>query len=297
MTAKTTPSHRALWSGLSTDSPDAPIGVMGIPFDDAATFRKGAAHAPAKIREITPHIAPVTEEGNRLTTKIRDYDDIAPDNNWGHYFSTVTQKAYEVLQHPFALFLGGDHSTTIPLIKAFDQRVGRSFGVLHLDAHTDLMDTFEGHKWSHACTARRVLECPNMQPENYVFVGIRSWLPEELSFLAQNKRIGVHSARDVYLRGVREIAADVVTQLQNVDTVYITLDIDCLDPAYAPGTGTPEAGGMSSRELLEFLRIVFAKLPVAAMDIVEVSPPLDNSDITSMAAIKVIYEVFGWLQQ
>jgi agmatinase len=297
MAAGTTPAHRASWSGLAGHSEQATVGILGVPFDNAASFRRGAAAAPAKIREITPHIAPVTETGQLLKgLRICDYGDVAPDLNWERYFATVTTRALETLQHPFALFLGGDHSVTIPLVKAFSRhQPPGTLGVLHLDAHTDLMDTFEGHQWSHACTARRVLENPNIDPRHLVFVGIRSWLEAELDFLSEHQEIGVYSAREVFLQGIPKIAAAVVDQLQGVDALYLTLDIDCLDPAYAPGTGTPEAGGLSTRDLLEFLRVIFAQLPVRALDIVEVSPPLDHQDMTSLAAIKVIYETFGWV--
>ena len=117
-----------------------------------------------------------------------------------------------------------------------------------------------------------------------------------MSFLALHPEIGVHTARDVYRRSIEAVAEDVVAQLKDVDAVYFSLDIDGLDPAYAPGTCLPEPGGPSTRELLELLRVVFARLPVRALDIVEVAPPLDHSDITSFAATKTIYEVFGWVK-
>ncbi len=292
------PPHRRLWSGLSSDDPAAKIGVLGVPFDGATGYRKGAAFAPAKIREITPHIAPATEEGHRLAgLRIRDYGDVTVDLDWERYFGTVQAQATQVLQHPLAVFLGGDHSVTIPLTAAFSEAVSGRFGVVHIDAHVDLADEFEGHRWSHACTARRVLEQSNVDPKHLTFVGIRSWMDDELAFLETHPEIGVHRARDVARRGAEAIANDVVMQLQSVDAVYVTLDIDALDPAYAPGTGTPEAGGLSTRELLELLRTVFAQLPVRAMDIVEVAPPLDCADITAFAAAKVVYEVFGWTKE
>jgi agmatinase len=142
-----------------------------------------------------------------------------------------------------------------------------------------------------------VLELPNIEPGHLAFVGLRSWMDGELAFLAAHPQIGVHTARDVYRRGIETVAEDVVAQLEDVDAVYLTLDIDGLDPAYAPGTGTPEAGGLSTRELLESLRVIFARLPVRALDIVEVAPPLDCADVTSFAAAKVIYEVFGWVKE
>jgi agmatinase len=298
MTQSIRPAHRWLWSGLSSDDAAAEIGILGVPFDNATSYRKGASFAPAKIRDITPHVSASTEEGGRLDgLRLRDYGDVPADLNWERYFATVEAQARQVLQHSFALFVGGDHSVTIPLVAAFAQATPGSLGVVHFDAHPDLMDEFEGHRWSHACTERRVLELPNVEPRHLVFVGLRSWIGEELAFLADHPEIGVHTARDVYRRGIEAVAQDVVAQLQGVDAVYFTLDIDGLDPAYAPGTGTPEAGGLSTRELLELLRITFAQLPIRALDIVEVAPPLDRADITSVAAIKAIYEVLGWIKQ
>ena len=292
------PAHRWLWSGLSSDDPAAEVGVLGVPFDGATSYRKGASFAPARMREITPHVTAGTEEGHPLAgLRVRDYGDVFVDLNWERYFATVEAQAARVLRHPFALFLGGDHSVTIPLVTAFSKAVTGRFGVLHFDAHPDLMDEFEGHRWSHACTERRVLELSNVEPRHLVLVGLRSWIGDERVFLAEHPEIRVHTARDVYRRGIEAVAKDVVAQLQDVDAVYFTLDIDGLDPAYAPGTGTPEAGGLSTRELLELLRIAFTRLPIRAMDIVEVAPPLDCAGITAFAAVKVIYEVFGWVKE
>ena len=290
------PAHRQLWSGLVTESTDAPVGLLGVPFDNAASYRKGAALAPSRIRSITPHIAPFTEEGSPLTASMRDYGDVPFDLDWGRYFAGVKRMAGEVLQHPFAIFLGGDHSVTIPLTDAFDEAHPNGFGMIHIDAHTDLMDTFEGHRWSHACTARRYLESQHLAPQHVAFIGIRSWLQEEIDIVREHK-IAVHTARRIQQRGVEAAAADVIQRLTGVPAVYLTLDIDCLDPAFAPGTGTPEAGGLSSRDLLELLHSLFAALPIRAMDIVEVSPPLDVSDMTAMAAIKMIYEVLGMVER
>lgn len=291
------PAHRRLWSGLVTEALDAPVGLLGVPFDGAASYRKGAALAPSRIRSITPHIAPFTEEGMPLVgLRIRDYGDVPFDLDWPRYFASVRQLASTVLRHPFALFLGGDHSVTIPLVEAFDDAHPDGFGIIHIDAHTDLMDEFEGHQWSHACTARRYLASSHLDAKHVTFIGIRSWLQEEID-VVNERSIVVHSARRIYQRGIDAIVNDIVEQYASVPAIYLTLDIDCLDPAFAPGTGTPEAGGLTSRELLELLHRLFAVLPIRALDIVEVSPPLDTADITSMAAIKIIYEVLGMIAQ
>jgi len=290
------PAHRQLWSGLACDDPASEIGVLGVPFDGATSFRKGASFAPSKIRELTPHVAPYTEEGTSLVgLRVRDYGDVFVDLDWDRYFKTVEKRAQQALDHPLAVFLGGDHSVTIPLTRAFSGSVKGSFGMLHIDAHLDLADSFEGSRWSHACTQRRVLELPNIDPRHLSFVGIRSFMDDESEFLAGHPEIGLHTARDVHVHGMDEVARSVVEQLRGVNAVYVTLDIDVLDPAFTPGTGTLEAGGLSTRDVLELLRAVFSGLPVRALDIVEVSPPLDHSDVTSVAALRVIYEAFGWV--
>ncbi len=292
------PSHRRAWSGLKSSDPAAEIGVLGVPFDRASSFRKGSAFAPQRIRELAPHIAPATEEGVSLSgLRIFDYGDVAIDVDWQRCFGGVEKRAAMVLRHPFSLFLGGDHSVTIPLTRAFSKSIKGEFGVVHIDAHLDLADTFEGHRWSHACTERRVLELPNMNSRKLSMVGIRSFMEDELSFLGDHPEICIHTARSVHMHGIKNVAHDVVEQLGGVGAVYVTLDIDALDPAFAPGTGTPEAGGLSTRDVLELLRVLFSKLPVRALDIVEVSPPLDHADITCVAAAKVIYEVFGWVKR
>ncbi len=291
--------HHSLWSGLASADADAEIAVMGIPFDNAVSWRDGTQHAPERIRSLTPHLGFSTEEGEILRVRIRDYGDIEHDLNWERYFGNVELAAHEILNgnHKLPVFIGGDHSVGIPLFKAFAKTYTGKIGYIQWDSHADLADNFGGHPWSHANTARRNIEQPNLSCDNLAFVGLRSFLTEELDFYAANPTIGWHTARSVYQRGIETIAHEIVAQMRGVDAIYMSVDIDGFDPATAPGTGTPEHGGMSLREGLEFLRIIFANLPVKAMDIVEVSPPLDISDVTSLAAAKIMYEVFGFVQQ
>jgi agmatinase len=291
------PPHRDVWSGLISDDPAAEVGVLGIPFDGAVSYRRGTAFAPAKLRELTPHLAPCAEEGQPLTLRVRDYGDVPEDLEWSRYFQDVEARAADVFRHPLALFLGGDHSVTIPLMQAFDRRVDGHFGVVHFDSHPDVFDTYEGHRWSHACTERRALELPGLDPQHLVFVGLRSVCQEEWDFLKAHPEIPYYTARQCHQRGIELVAQEVVGRLQDLPAVYLTLDIDGLDPAFAPGTGTPEGGGLSTRDLLELVRMVLQRLPVQALDIVEVAPPLDHSDITSFAALKVIYEAWWVLQE
>ena len=289
--------HRDLWSGLVSDDPAAEVGVLGVPFDGAVSFRRGTAFAPARLRELTPHLACCAEEGQPLSLRVRDYGDVPFDLEWPRFFQAVEDRAVEVLRHPLALFLGGDHSVTIPLMRAFNRVVDGPFGVLHFDAHPDLFDVYEGHRWSHACTERRALELSGLDPQHLVFVGLRSFCREEWDFLNAHPQVTYYTARQCYRQSIESVAGHVVEKLRDVEAVYFTLDIDGLDPAYAPGTGTPEGGGLATRALLELVRIVFGELPVRAMDLVEVAPPLDHADVTSFAALKVIYEAWGVVQE
>lgn len=291
--------HRELWSGLVSQDDDAEIGLLGVPFDNAVSWRGGTRHAPQRIRSITPHLANITEEGLPLQLRIKDYGDVEHDLNWERFFRATEAAAAAIVQgqHKLAFFLGGDHSVGIPLFRAFAKRFNGLVGYIQFDSHPDLADNFEGHPWSHANTARRNAEQPNLLHQHLAFVGLRSFLREELDYYAAYPDIGWHTAREIYRRGIETVAREVIAQLSGVEAVYLSLDIDGLDPACAPGTGTPEHSGPTTRECLEFLRIIFAGLPVKAMDIVEVSPPLDISDVTSLAALKVMYEVFGFVQQ
>jgi agmatinase len=271
--------------------------VLGVPFDGGMSYRCGAGFAPARMRELSTHMACCADEGQPLRLGVRDYGDVPTDLDWSRYFQAVEDRALAVLEHPLALFLGGDHSVTIPLMRACDRAWEEPFGVLHFDAHPDLFDVYDGHRWSHACTERRALELPRLSPERLVFVGLRSIAREEWEFLEAHPEIPIYTARQCHRRGMDTIAEEVLEKLGGVRSVYVTIDIDGLDPAYAPGTGYTEAGGPSTRDLLELVRPICRELPVRAMDIVEVAPPLDHADITSSAALKVMYEALWGAQQ
>jgi agmatinase len=275
---------------------EADVIILGIPFDGAVSNEKGAAAAPDRLRELSRILPLATEEGALFSDlKIRDEGNVPVHLNWEQYFREVDKRAFSLIkQNKFCLFLGGDHSVSIPLENAFARtHAAENIGIIHLDAHCDLANEYDGHKWSHACTQRRALELTNVKPENLTLVGIRSFMEDELEFLKQHPSIRVINAREIYQHGLESAFKKISERYQNCHTVYLSLDIDILDPAYAPGTGTPEGGGLSTRELMELVRKIIANLPVKAADIVEVSPPLDSSNITSWAALKVIYEIFG----
>ncbi|HVI39032.1 MAG TPA: agmatinase [Anaerovoracaceae bacterium] len=292
------------WGELNTsEAEDAKVCVMGVPFDGAVSCGKGTALAPEKIRALSRYLPATTETGKIIKNlKVCDMGDVAIDLDWNRYYQEVEDEAYSLMKKDkFSLFLGGDHSVTIPLHRAFGRYAKekgiQKIGVIHFDSHADICDTYDNHKWSHACTERRTVE-DVITPGDLAYLGLRSYEVEELEYFDAHPEVLVMKAHDVFKDGYAACYKKLEEKFKDYDAVYFTLDIDVVDPAFAPGTGTPEAGGLTSREILELTKLVLGNLPVKAMDIVEVSPPLDQeNDITSWLALKIIYEVFGCLDR
>jgi agmatinase len=234
-------------------------------------------------------LTPFSEDRTRLqTVRIADLGDIEIDNP-ERDFEHVRQKIEDIPNTP--IILGGDHSITIPIFQAQRKRYeGKRLGILWVDAHPDLCNEFNGSRLSHACVLRRGLEA-GIDPRDVCLVGLRSWEEQEID-LIENGHMHVFCAADVSELGMKSVAADVHRLLSRCDAVHISLDIDCLDPAAAPGTGIPEAGGLTSREALTLIQAMQA-LPLAGMDVVEVAPALDPSEATVFAALKIIMEYIG----
>ena len=190
------------------------------------------------------------------------------------------------------MMIGGDHSTTIPVQKGIDRALKEPFGIIHIDAHFDLCDTLEGDPLSHGSTERRALELNNVpHSESIFFLGVRSVEVDELDFIERNK-INVINSHKLHRMKVDETLEIVSKKMKGFKKIYLTLDIDCLDPAYAAGTGTPQFGGLNSRLLLDLLHGLF-ELPIIGMDVVEVAPALDPSLTSVFAARKIITECWG----
>ncbi len=289
------------WLGLNAKKPEASkVCVLGIPFDGGTSLGTGAAKAPDLIRELTGAYMSETNESWMPITKnpelIYDFGNVPIFESWEMTFMVAERIAYEVIQFDkFTLILGGDHSVTIPIHRAFakhqlTKNPNAKIGIIHFDAHFDLCDNFDGHKWSHANTEKRALD-DIISPKDLLFLGVRVAEAEEIQLLNENKDICVISAREVYLYGYISAFEKIKEHFKDYDVLYFTLDIDVLDPAFAPGTGTPVMAGITSRELLELVRLILTDLPIKAMDIVEVSPPLDTNNITSWAAVGIIHEI------
>ena len=278
-----------LWGDLHRpdfDPKQADFSVVGIPFDGLASARKGAALAPERLRYWSRHLTPFSEDRTRLKDMtICDLGDI-PITNPAIDFNMVRQCVATLPNMP--ILLGGDHSVTIPIFQGQRERYkDRRLGVLWVDAHPDLCDTFDGSKLSHACVLRRGIEF-GIEPHDICMVGLRSWEEQEID-IVEGGGVHVYTAADVADRGIRKVADSVRNILNDCDAIHISLDIDCLDPSAAPGTGIPEFGGLTSRDVLTLFKSMQG-LPLVGLDVVEIAPPLDSSESTVFAGLKIIME-------
>jgi agmatinase len=279
------------WAGLEGASIDtADVVVAGIPYDGSAVYRKGAALAPQRLRSLSAAIPPVTEDGRPLKgLRLHDMGDIDAGADIETGWSKVADRLAQIRPDSVVTVLGGDHCTAIATLRAQARR-HPDLSVLWVDAHPDLCDYSRGGRWTCGCAMRRALEVSGIDPARVVIAGGRDYDPEELDFIR---------ARGVLLVSARELAVDPLGSAQTIGNrlagkkVHVSFDIDALDPAFAPGTEIPSPGGMSTRQALEMLRTAIAGSHPVGIDIVEVSPPFDNGDITSFAALKLIFEFWG----
>jgi agmatinase len=292
---------RARWGGLAAETARPHVVLLGLPWDGSVSWRTGAAEAPRRLREISNTSPAISGEGEIVDPTrfaVRDAGDLPSDGApAAAYFDRVERAVRGLVASApdaFLLTIGGDHSVTIPLVRAFAAADPAPFGLVHLDAHPDLFDTYEGSPLSHACPLRRALETGRLAPEHLLIVGTRSYNPVELEFMRE-RAIHFVPARDVDRRGVEAVVTLARERLAGVGRVYLTLDIDVADPACAPGTGAPVAGGLSSRQLLDLTTGVLEALPVRAMDIVEISPALDPTDATLFLGLQLAFETFAAL--
>ncbi|MDD2481119.1 MAG: agmatinase [Lutispora sp.] len=272
---------------------DADAVIFGIPYDEGVSFRSGAAKAPDELRKITYTIDPTTERFESFEgMNILDLGNFEGKNipEIACKMEDSIKKCIEAKK--LFTMIGGDHSTTIPVLQCIDKSIDGSLGIIHLDSHFDLCDEMDGDIYSHGCTQRRSIELKHTKGlDSIFFLGLRSIELQEHEFI-KDKNINLLSAREISEIGIKETCKRVLDKMSLFDYIYITVDIDCLDPAYAPGTGTPQFGGLTSRELLDML-YEFFKLPIIGVDIVEVAPPLESSSIALFAARKIVTECWG----
>ena len=279
------------WGGLAGHDPEsADVVVAGIAYDGSAVYRKGAAGAPARIRSLSAAIPPVTEDGRLLTEmRVSDIGDLDPGPDIEQGWAGVADKLAALPPQALLTVLGGDHCTAISTLSAQARR-HPGLCVLWVDAHPDLCDFSRGGRWTCGCALIRALEISKIDPRDVVIAGGRDYDPEELEFI---------KAHGILLVSTTELARDLAGGAKRVAEriagrkLHVSFDIDVLDPAYAPGTEIPSAGGLSTRQALDLLHAATAGSELVGLDVVEVSPPSDSGDITTFAALKVIFEFWG----
>jgi agmatinase len=277
--------------------PRADVAVLGAPFDGGTSFRPGARFGPAAIREASLLMRPYNEPLDLMTfaeAQVADAGDAGPDPlEIGAAHAAIQARAADLHDSGArVLGLGGDHSVALPLMRAAAARHGR-LSLLQLDAHTDTWDEYFGHKVSHGTVMRRAVEEELIDPAASVQIGLRGPLYAATD-MEDNAALGFHTLLARELDAVGVAGAVELAREHLRPPVYVSVDIDVLDPAYAPGTGTPEPGGLTSRELLAILRGL-AGLDLVAADVVEVSPPYDPAGVTAMAAAAAAYDLLGLL--
>lgn len=273
---------------------EADIVVFGIPYDGGSTGPKGSAEGPESIRSLSTSIAPITEELVPMDhLKVADLGDFK-EKDREKLFYQVTEQVEELVRHnKFFTAIGGDHSVTIPVLQGIDRGIDGDLGIIHIDAHLDLNDSLQGNPLSHGCPARRGSELSSVGgPENIFFVGIRSATKREPEFI-KGRSIPIITAKELSKIGTKEVIRRGKEALGDKKYIYITVDIDVLDPAFASGTGTPHGGGLTPRELLTILEGFF-DLNVIGFDVVEVSPPLNPALTSSYIAGDMIKECWGY---
>jgi len=263
----------------SKDLKSGMVAVIGIPFDAGSSFMQGSALAPAQIRKIWNAGATnlFSESGVDLNEHSEFMDlgdlkiDAGPDT-----IDQIQATIAELLDRGVRLIcLGGDHAITYPVLKSYRTRY-RELEILHLDAHPDLYESYGGSRTSHACPFARIME--EKLASRLVQVGIRT--------------LNAHQKEQADRFGVEIIDMQNFLDWQTVDLkgpLYLSIDLDVLDPAFAPGVSHHEPGGMSTRQLIELIQGL--KVPLAGADIVEFNPRRDPSEITAMVAVKILKEV------
>ena len=273
----------------------ADVAVVGVPFDTGVSYRPGARFGGNHIREASRLLRPYNPAQDTspfANLQVADAGDLAVNPfNINEAIETIQAGALDLTEDGTRLLtLGGDHTIALPLLRAAAERAGEPVALLHFDAHLDTWDTYFGAEYTHGTPFRRAVEEGILDTEAISHVGTRGPLYGKKD-LEDDRRFGfgIVTSSDVFRQGVDEVVAKLRDRIGN-RPLYISVDIDVLDPAHAPGTGTPEAGGITSRELLEILRGMRG-LNLIGADVVEVAPAYDHADITAVAASHVAYDL------
>jgi agmatinase len=266
---------------MTTNSLGGKPTLLGLPYDASSSYLRGPALAPQIIREAlwSPSANTWTELGVNIDGGVGDDGDLAIENSSSADARAAIERG---VADVFArggrpVSLGGDHSVTYPILRAVRQHAPR-LTILHVDAHPDLYEEFEGDRYSHACPFARIME--ERLADRLVQVGIRTATNHQRE---QAKRYGVEV---IEMRRVRD---DLKLSIDG--PLYLSIDIDALDPAFAPGVSHREPGGMTVRQMLSLVQSI--DVPIVGADVVELNPRNDSSGVSAMAAAKILRELLG----
>ncbi len=288
MTGIATFAIPATFLGIARNDSEAAICIAGIPLDLGTTNRAGARFGPGAIRQASrmlvdgdhpvhwrnPATAPVADIGNFSIA----LGDIAKS------LALIEEQAARI-KHLVAL--GGDHGITLPLLRALAKRSGPP-ALIHFDAHVDTWPDNFGQAYAHGCVFYHAISERLVDPRRMVQIGIRSPVERPVHDWTLAQGVAMITAQDVHERGVAATAAK-IREVVGGGPVYLSFDIDALDPAFAPGTGTPEIGGLATWQVQAILRRLNG-LPLIGMDLVEVCPPYDVAEITALAGATIVWE-------
>jgi len=286
---------------------DADVVIVGAPFDGGTSFRAGARFGPKAMREACY----LAFDGSRpsLAMQVDGLKDIrVVDAGDVEMFSGDAAKScadLEVVIEQIArsgaipLVLGGDHTITWPDVTGVARGTdhwGR-VGVIHFDAHADTGDITFGSLIGHGHPMRQLIESGAVRGDRFIQIGLRGyWPPPEVLEWMADQNMRSYEMSEITSRGFDECLTEACAlAMADCDSIFLSVDIDVVDPGSAPGTGTPEPGGLSSRQLLDAVRRIAYELPISGIDIVEVSPPYDHADITALLGNRVVLEVLSGL--
>jgi agmatinase len=271
------------------------VAIVGAAFDDLVSDRPGARFGPRAIRAASCPHGPHLEAGIDAFEELRvvDFGDapVVPADS-GRSHAAIERTVAEVVDaEAIPIVLGGDHSIAEPDIRACARR-HRPLGLVHFDTHADTGTEVFGVELSHGTPMYRLVEAGHVDPRRYVQIGLRGYWPGEREFRWQAERgITAFFMHDVRALGIAEVVARTIG-LVGDGPAFVSVDVDVLDPAFAPGTGTPEPGGMTTAELLSAVRTVAAELEVAGADVVEVIPTaVGSADVTALVAERIVREL------
>lgn len=285
---------------LLEEVPRWDVALFGIPFDSGVTYRPGARFGPAGVRQASRLLRPYDPEQSMEPFAVQQVVDAGDcDCNPFNIEAAVSQiqsRAGQLLQAGSNIIaIGGDHTIALPMLRAVSSRFG-PVAVVHFDAHLDTWDTYFGARYTHGTPFRRASEEGLIDLQRCMHVGVRGSIYSSTD-LEDDSRLGftIVRASDFERSSIDEVAVRVRRRVGD-GPVYVSVDVDVLDPSHAPGTGTPEAGGLTSRELLGTLRGL-SECHIVGADVVEFAPAYDVAEITGVAAAHVVYCLLGLLGQ